>query len=76
MKAFLLEKPDIVVTEEELKEIGVLHWVIDVDNLEREGTLDALCKERGYSYKDVVLTFSLSFRNIFLILDELQLISL
>jgi 1,2-dihydroxy-3-keto-5-methylthiopentene dioxygenase len=54
MRAFLLEKPDVEVTEEELKEIGVLHWVIDVDNLERDGKLDSLCKERGYSYKDVV----------------------
>jgi hypothetical protein len=73
MKAFLLDKPDIVVTEEELKEIGVLHWVIDVDNLEREGKLDALCKERGYSYKDVVRTFYFVLLKSLWIFDELQL---
>jgi hypothetical protein len=61
MKAFLLDKPEVEVTKEELAEIGVLHWTINVDNLEREGKLDSLCKERGYTYKDVVSDHLLHF---------------
>jgi len=55
MKVFLIDNPSIQLTENDLKEIGVLHWTISVENGEaNDPILVKLCNDRGYSYKDVV----------------------
>eukprot|EP01117_Protostelium_nocturnum_P016310 TRINITY_DN6428_c0_g1_i1.p1 TRINITY_DN6428_c0_g1~~TRINITY_DN6428_c0_g1_i1.p1 ORF type:complete len:180 (-),score=59.33 TRINITY_DN6428_c0_g1_i1:167-679(-) len=39
---------------EQLKKLGLEYWHLDADKWEEEGKLDAICKERGYNYKDFV----------------------
>jgi 1,2-dihydroxy-3-keto-5-methylthiopentene dioxygenase len=44
--------PNVPVTLEALAELGVLHWTLSGEETDPE--LLAICKERGYSYKDIV----------------------
>ncbi|XP_071803929.1 acireductone dioxygenase-like [Asterias amurensis] len=37
-----------------LKSLGVLYWKLDVDNLEGEGLLAKIKKDRGYTYEDTI----------------------
>ncbi|KAF8067404.1 ADI1 [Scenedesmus sp. PABB004] len=37
-----------------LRELGVLSWKLDADNYDSDPKLDAICKVRGYSYKEVL----------------------
>jgi hypothetical protein len=57
IKAYLIEDPSHEVPEEELKELGVFHRVLDADTYEKENkleSLDQICQERGYNYRDFV----------------------
>jgi len=54
VKAWLVESPSTEYTLEQLKDLGVLYWKLDADKYEEEGTLGNICKERGYTYKDIV----------------------
>ena len=54
MHVFLLDNPEVTLTKTDLDNLGVLSWVIPVDTLEQDGILDGICKERKYTYKDIV----------------------
>ena len=54
MRVFLLDQPEVTLTTEELDKLGVLSWVIPVETVEQDGILDGICKERKYTYKDIV----------------------
>merc|ERR1711976_574063 len=42
------------VSMQTLKDIGVLHWRLDADNYDKDGSLDAIAKERGYKNRDEI----------------------
>lgn len=46
--------PPQPVSMDYLTKIGVLYWKIDVDNIEKEGLLEKVKKDRGYTYSDEV----------------------
>lgn len=54
MRAFLLDNPEVEVSLEDLKKFGILYWKLSIETLEEDGILDKICKERGYTYNDVV----------------------
>ncbi|XP_023240799.1 1,2-dihydroxy-3-keto-5-methylthiopentene dioxygenase-like [Centruroides sculpturatus] len=48
--------PKKYVNLEELKsKTGVLYWPINVDNIEKEGKLAEIKKDRGYNYEDMLI---------------------
>lgn len=54
MHVFYIDRPEVTLTKEQLDKLGVLSWVIPVESLEQDGILDGICKERKYTYKDIV----------------------
>ncbi|KAK3743343.1 hypothetical protein QZH41_013915 [Actinostola sp. cb2023] len=44
--------PNQEVSLDILAKLGVLYYKLDADNVEKEGLLDKIKKERGYSYED------------------------
>ena len=54
MHIFLLDEPEVTFTAADLAKIGVLSWQIPVDTLEKDGILEGICRDRKYTYKDVV----------------------
>jgi len=54
MHVFLLDDPQVTFTKADLDKIGVLSWQIPVETLEQDGILDGICRERKYTYKDIV----------------------
>jgi len=54
MKAYSIEDPAHIVSEEGLAKIGILHWALDADNWEAQGILESIRKERGYKNHDVI----------------------
>ncbi|XP_077990385.1 acireductone dioxygenase-like [Glandiceps talaboti] len=49
-----MTEPPKFVDLDYLKGQGVLYWKLDADNFEKEGKLGEICKERGYTYEDVI----------------------
>ena len=58
MHVFLLDQPEVTLTKAELDKLGVLSWVIPVETVEQDGILDGICRERKYTYKDIVRSSS------------------
>lgn len=54
MHVFYIDRPEVTLAKEQLDKLGVLSWVIPVETLEQDGILDGICKERKYTYKDIV----------------------
>jgi len=54
MKAFYLDNPMEIVSLEDLHELGLLFFCLDPINYKKEGKLDEICKQRGYTYADFV----------------------
>lgn len=54
MHVFLLDNPEVTFTKADLDKIGVLSWAIPVETIEQDGILDGICRERKYTYKDIV----------------------
>ncbi|XP_038052093.1 1,2-dihydroxy-3-keto-5-methylthiopentene dioxygenase-like [Patiria miniata] len=46
-----------------LKTLGVLYWKVDADNLEGEGLLAKVRKERNYNYEDIITVSKESLPN-------------
>lgn len=46
--------PNVPVTVEELRELGVLYWKLDADLCQTDGSLERICNERGYKNRDEV----------------------
>jgi hypothetical protein len=61
MHIFLLDKPEVTLTKDELDKLGVLSWIIPVETIEQDGILDKICQERKYTYKDIVRSLELSW---------------
>jgi len=54
VKAYYLENATEAVTLEHLHSLGVMYWQLDPANYEKDGKLDKICHDRGYTYKDFV----------------------
>eukprot|EP01114_Cavostelium_apophysatum_P008914 TRINITY_DN2192_c0_g1_i1.p1 TRINITY_DN2192_c0_g1~~TRINITY_DN2192_c0_g1_i1.p1 ORF type:complete len:186 (-),score=28.94 TRINITY_DN2192_c0_g1_i1:46-567(-) len=54
VRAWFIDSPTTQVPMDDVKKLGVVHWKLDADNWEKEGKLDQICKERGYTYRDFV----------------------
>eukprot|EP01108_Squamamoeba_japonica_P003627 TRINITY_DN290_c0_g1_i1.p1 TRINITY_DN290_c0_g1~~TRINITY_DN290_c0_g1_i1.p1 ORF type:complete len:199 (-),score=50.59 TRINITY_DN290_c0_g1_i1:42-638(-) len=52
MKIYYIDTPDTPLNKEEAEAVGVLTWALDADN--HAEPLDAIKKERGYTYEDTV----------------------
>uniref|UniRef100_A0A2R5LHW8 Acireductone dioxygenase n=1 Tax=Ornithodoros turicata TaxID=34597 RepID=A0A2R5LHW8_9ACAR len=47
--------PPVPLSLDEVREkSGVLYWKLDADNYERDGELEKIRRDRGYSYTDVI----------------------
>lgn len=65
MHVFLLDNPEVTLTKTELDNLGVLSWKIPVETIEEDGILDGICRERNYTYKDIVRVEELLLLSIF-----------
>jgi 1,2-dihydroxy-3-keto-5-methylthiopentene dioxygenase len=54
LNAYVLDRPDEKVSMAELSALGVVAWQLDPTKHESDPTLDTICKERGYTYRDYV----------------------
>eukprot|EP01116_Phalansterium_solitarium_P011784 TRINITY_DN27567_c0_g1_i1.p1 TRINITY_DN27567_c0_g1~~TRINITY_DN27567_c0_g1_i1.p1 ORF type:complete len:189 (+),score=35.17 TRINITY_DN27567_c0_g1_i1:49-567(+) len=52
--SYYIDSPSESVFQAELDSLGLLSWKLDADNYDKDGKLDAICKERNYNYKDFV----------------------
>eukprot|EP01112_Ceratiomyxa_fruticulosa_P016581 TRINITY_DN5032_c0_g1_i1.p1 TRINITY_DN5032_c0_g1~~TRINITY_DN5032_c0_g1_i1.p1 ORF type:complete len:169 (-),score=30.53 TRINITY_DN5032_c0_g1_i1:109-615(-) len=55
MRVYYIDKPSEPLSPEDIKKVGVLSWVLDADNWEKEGLLDRIKKERNYKNSDVIV---------------------
>jgi 1,2-dihydroxy-3-keto-5-methylthiopentene dioxygenase len=55
-KAYYISNPSHDVTLDDLKKIGVLYWKLDADDHENDPQLKQIRLERGYTYKDEVVS--------------------
>jgi len=52
--AHYLNDPSKSLSLEHLNKLGLFYWKLDADNYEKDGTLDKICTDRGYTYRDEV----------------------